>query len=237
MKTRTPILLITLLPLLITCALAVQISIAGWESHFRLTAVPPSQSVISAYSNGYGQHVLTSTVSGGVDYFLLGNDGVPIFSSPDPFPVTGSLAWGAIAGYQNILYAVVGDVNPYELRMFWSTNGGQSWTEATPYPSPGSVGAIDAFADVRGCHIVWNSQGPLYEVNYVLFNRLVGFDYFQQVTGVGLYEGRYPKVVTFGNRLIVSLATTHLQPGENRGATRDADFSGGAVLRGTLIST
>jgi len=129
--------------------------VPSWESEIQLTALPANQSVISAYSDGYGQHILTGT-SGQVNYYLLGNDGQPVYSNPAPFPITVEAGFGAITGFQNIVYAAM-EVSG-QIKVFYSTNGGFSWFSSNSYTPPANPYHVDAFADGRGCHIVFSTE-------------------------------------------------------------------------------
>lgn len=223
MKARFLISVVPYLFLLQQCAAQ---SFPGWEDPIQVGPVLSTHSIISSYSDGYGQHVLTAPVSGTglTDYFLLGTDGQPVYSSPNPFPVSNSSVSGAITGYQSVVYAVL-EVSG-QIKIYSSTNGGELWSSSSGYTPPTTIESIDAFADAHGIHIVWDSEGvTLNEVYYVLFDPSAGFLSPQQITDMGTVTGRFPKVLTSGDRLIVSFVTTHLN-NDDRGATRDADISG-----------
>ena len=181
---------------------------------------------MSVYCNEYGQHVLT-THNNTADYFLLGNDGIPVYSSHDLFPI--SAHFGAITGYGDVLYAAFDYGSSNQIRVYYSANGGQSWTASQIYTPNVTISDIDAFADAYGCHIVWDTEPTTDEVYYVHYSLANGlFEYQENVTedNAGTVTGRYPKVLRVGDRLVVSFVTTNIL-NHNCGASRDADVSSG----------
>ncbi|MBI5471513.1 MAG: hypothetical protein HY961_04120 [Ignavibacteriae bacterium] len=202
-------------------------SVLGWGEITELTGLPSQSSVISAYSNGHGQHVLVGLGGGGVDYFLLDNDGSVLNDSPAPFPISAGSTSASITGYDGVVYVAI-ELGDGTIRVFWSTTGGATWQSSASYSPPGTVANLDASADLFGVHIAWDTEGTsnseIYYVRYEPFaNRFV---YPQHITNMGLVTGRFPKVVTTANNLVVSFATTHLE-GNDRGGSRDASLSFG----------
>jgi parallel beta-helix repeat protein len=212
--------------------LMIQVSVAqtvpGWEGVTQLTVLPTNSSVISAYSDGYGQHMLTA-VSNNIDYFLLGNDGQAIYSSPDPFPVSSQASSAAITGYAGNVYAAVEGASGL-IKVYSSTNGGATWSASDGYTPPATVVNVDAFADIYGVHIVWDTEGSsnteVYYVRYRPFNN--DFVNLQHITDIGAITGKFPKIISGDSRLVVSFATAHLV--DNSGASRDADISSGVPV-------
>ncbi|MGA9115753.1 MAG: right-handed parallel beta-helix repeat-containing protein [Bacteroidota bacterium] len=179
----------------------------------------------SAFSNGYGQHVLTSHDS--LVYMLLGNDGAALYGHEDADFQYGDLG-AAVTAYNGSVFLVMGHPIPGspndQIYLFQSTDGGQTWPADPLWRNVGTeVHSLDAFADVLGVHIVWDISGPASEVYYVRFDPPSQQWFDTKHVTEGSPTGTFPKVVTSPQRAHVAFVRYDTSP--DVGATRSVDFS------------
>ncbi len=192
-----------------------------------------TQTVTSAVSNGYGQHI--AATGGGIvaRYYLLANDGKIIYG---PTPLGNALTAGdfncAVATYGDKVMFVRRDIDQsvLQIRLYQSSDGGATWDSdlLKTYPPTVTVSRIDAVADANGVHIVWDNDSST-EVYYVRYVEQSGqFADFRNVTNddeISGLTGKLPKVVTVGNKAVVSFVRTDGGVTHHVGASRDVDLS------------
>jgi hypothetical protein len=143
------------------------------------------------------------------------------------FADPSDLGLGSITGYGGKLSVVVDVEVGDDMKLYQSLDGGNTFPYVFPLTLPPVVTILhmDAFADIRGVHIVWSNESET-EVYYVLFNQETHeFDPVKNVTDINIQDtGKRPKVVASPNKAHVSFIKTDESP-EYFGATRDVDYS------------
>lgn len=201
-----------------------------WEDTISVASLTTSR-ILCAYSDGYGQHILANQpIEGELDvfgYYLLGNNGQVIPGHTWLSPNIGNYFAMSVTGYGEIVSIAVKNGINQEIRLDESTDGGKNWaTTATYIPELWvTVGSLDAFADDRGVHIIWQNenQDSVYYVQYRRDgNQFVNFKNMREGTtypdevDIRLYR---PKVVASSNKVIVGFIQHSANP--DIPATRD----------------
>jgi len=185
--------------------------------------------VTCATSDGYGQHILhPHPTAAQYKHLLLGNDGLKIASNSEQVaPPRTNLDLGAsITNFGGVL-SIIARNSATQLYLYQSSDGGANWTpSAIVYNLPvGSINHVDAFADARGVHIVWdNTTGT--KVYYNRYNINGTWEDAFEVTDLNgtPISGFRPKVVTSANKVHVSFVRD--DAGQyNVCSSRDYDFT------------
>jgi hypothetical protein len=192
---------------------------SGWEEKVSI-GIPSQTYVIAATSDGYGQHILIRKNTT-FNHYLVGNDGVILYSNTiSPEPVLNSEFSATITSGNGVLTVVAGDGNA--IKLWHSSNGGQTWSSPVVQPISASVVNIDATATSYddNVYVVWDNAYPSNsnpKVYYYRYHPLVGWQDFQEVTDIG-GRGLIPKLAVTANKIVVSFS----DPSDNKkGKSRD----------------
>jgi len=161
-----------------------------------------SATIESSFGDNYGTHVL---VPEGADfsYKLLGNDGNLVPGTISPIIPKENLTSASVASYNGVISVIAyEETNPPRLRIFQSSDGGQSWSDNFfILPSGVTVLHLDAYANSFGVHTTWDNelQNRVYYARYAAG----GWTGLQEVTDISGPTGRAPKVISTGDKLVV----------------------------------
>ncbi|MEK9136367.1 MAG: hypothetical protein AAB393_04540, partial [Bacteroidota bacterium] len=165
----------------------------------------------TAYSDGYGQHLVGKFGTNTVKHYLLDNNGNVMFSAPFPGLSGGDSSSVTSYGGRVSVVVDVGDV----LKLYQSANGGESWGFTSEAPVGVTINRLDAYADQWGVHIVWDNtlSDKVYYVRYRSeSNDWFGFKHVTDLGGNGLT----PKVVTSVNKAHVGFKGYSSSGGRSR---------------------
>lgn len=165
-------------------------------------------------SDGYGNHIVWIDNTN-VMHALVGNDGVNIRS---PQVIQANASSPSIVSYQSKERIVLFDGNTTKIKIFESTNGGETWSALDP-PGWTSSNArfIDGVWDQRGMHFVWESDGLVY------YSRRKNDGTFEAPFNVSNGEAsNHPSVAVSADRAHVAW---HDGLGAGTPKTRDYNFS------------